>query len=151
MFSVIVCVVISWTHQKMDWPSKRLTDCSSPLLLPDCWGPPGATRQQVRCRAASSMPGIRSGTSCRRSAPVRRGWFWPGARARLGSRCWRSWSQRRRWSRQSTGCGTGAPCPTWASGTSSASAPCSSTSTSCRCWRGSRACWVRRDNPSAAF
>lgn len=149
---VIVCLLEEReTHRLLDTSEDGLTLKTShrPLLSSVItWlsgGPPGATRQQVRCRAASSLPGIPSGTSCRRSAPVRRRWSWPGARACPGSRCWRSWSQRRRWSRQNTGCGTGAPCPTWASGSSSASAPCSSISTSCRCWRGSRACWVKHN------
>ena len=107
-------------------------------------GPTGALGQWTRCQAAGTLPGTRCGASCRRSPPARSEWCWPVARACQGSRCWRSRLQRRRLSRQSRGCGTGAPWPTWACGTSSVSAPCSSTSTSCRCWRGSPACWVKK-------
>lgn len=143
------------THNLLDASEDGLTIKTSHRLLLSViiWllGPPRATRQPGKCRAASSQPGSHSGTSCHRSAPVRSGWFWPGAIACPGSRCWRSWSQRLQWSRQNPGCGTGALCPTWASGTSSAFALCSSTSTSCHFWKVNRACWVRRDNTSAAL
>ena len=87
--------------------------------------------------------GILFGVSSPRSEIDRSVWCWPAVRVCQGSVYWRSLSQRPQWSRQALESGTHGPWSIWASGTSSAFAHFSSTSTSCRCWKGNPACWVR--------
>ena len=134
-----------WTH--VDWHTNYWwwTDMkSSPwtLWVFTCWVP--VVLSYGALQWPSNDPwGILFGVSSPRSEIVRSVWCWHAVRVCQESVYWRSLSQRPQWSRQTLESGTHGPWSIWASGTSSAFAHFSSTSTSCRCWKGNPACWVR--------